>query len=76
MEPGKTYYIDAADYGKIIVDAGGKSIALPPMKKDPNFIEAKGQEIGAVLRIKQDKAGDVRYEIVNRCAKLSDVTYG
>ena len=46
------------------------------MKKDPNFIEAKGQEIGAVLRIKQDKTGDVRYEIVNRCAKLSDVTYG
>ena len=71
MEVGKTYFVEAADYGKIIAD--GK--ALPPMKKSPEFLEEKGAEIGAVVKIEQAKDGTVSYKIVTRCATMKDVTY-
>lgn len=65
MEAGKTYYVPVEDYKNIVV--GGNKL---------KYLKAElenGLEIGACLKISTDGSD---YQVLKRCAKLSDVTYG
>lgn len=74
MDLNKTYYISLEQYGKVIVEG----IALPPIKKDPEFAEKYGTpEIGCCARTVYDKVAQApRLEIIKRCASEKDVIYG
>ena len=69
IEPGKTYFVPVSEYKEISVN-GNK---LKYLKTDPKFEEEKGLEIGACVKISLDGAN---YDVIKRCAKMSDVTYG
>jgi hypothetical protein len=69
LENGKTYYVPVSDYKDITVN-GNK---LKFLKTDPKFEDERGLEIGACIKISPDGSN---YEVIRRCAKLSDVTYG
>lgn len=69
MEVGKTYFVPLSDYKDVFVNGN----RLKSLKTDPKFEEEKGPEIGVCIKINLTGDG---YDIIKRCAKLSDVTYG